>query len=141
MRKLNRSEMFWKRLTNEFLCEAGTTHRNYENQILPNDSYWNGTGKYERQHAELGKLIPSMGRVKNPRKNKHLEHFRAVCNAYYDLYNNGGWNRPSQIYTYAGKRTVHNIHVYLALEFYLNYVGLAAHAEQIGLDTEVKNVA
>jgi len=81
-----------------------------------------------------------MGRVKNPRKNKHLEHFRAVSNAYYDMYNNGGWNRPSQIYQYAGKRTLNNRYVYMALEFYLDYVILAAHAEQIGLDREVQNV-
>ena len=134
---MNRSEKFWN------------THRDAEctdnlwmrNQVLPDASYWQGNGRYEYHSSELAKLIPASGRVKNPRKNRHLEHYRVVCNAYYDLYNNGGWNRPSQIYQYAGKRSVNERYVYVALEIYLDYVILAAYAEQFGLDMEVRNVA
>lgn len=45
----------------------------------------------------LEKLIPSEGTVPNPYKNKSLEKFRKAANAYYDLYNNGGGNRPQSI--------------------------------------------
>tara|TARA_R100001198_G_scaffold79909_1_gene52334 strand:+ start:314 stop:709 length:396 start_codon:yes stop_codon:yes gene_type:complete len=110
-------------------------------QVLPYPSYWQGNGRYEYHSSELAKLIPASGRVENPRKNRHLEHYRVVCNAYYDLYNNGGWNRSSQIYQYAGKRSVNERYVYVALEIYLDYVILTAYAEQFGLDMEVQNVA
>ena len=143
---MNRSEKFWNICGDELHAARGEfywsriTHGYGVSQMLPENSYWRGDGIYECQRAEISKLVPSMGRVKNPRKNKHLEHFRAVSNAYYDMYNNGGWNRPSQIYQYAGKRTLNNRYVYMALEIYLDYVILAAHAEQIGLDREVQNV-
>ena len=145
MRKLNKSEKFWNIYGDELHANRGefywSRNSNWTSQMLPENSYWNNSGRYERHSSELDKLIPASGRVKNPRKNKHLEHYRVVCNAYYDLYNNGGWNRPSQIYTYAGKRTINNRYVFMALEFYLDYIILSAHAEQFGLDMEVQNVA
>ena len=106
--------------------------------MMPEDSYWCGNGRHQALADDLQPLIPNMGKVKNPRKNKHLEHLRVVSNAYYDLYNNGGGNRPSQIYQYAGKRSVNHRYVHMALEFYLDFVILSAHAEQFGLDRECR---
>ena len=140
---MNRSKNFWI-MNSDAVCKydgelMNSTHSS--RQVLPVASYWRGNGRYEYHSSELAKLIPASGRVENPRKNRHLEHYRVVCNAYYDLYNNGGWNRPSQIYQYAGKRNVNERYVYVALEIYLDYVILTAYAEQFGLDMEVQNVA
>ena len=149
---MNRSEKFWnmnsdavRKYDGELMDLSGTVYENGYYQpsrcVLPVASYWHGDGRYECYANELAKLIPASGRVENPRKNRHLEHYRVVCNAYHDLYNNGGWNKPSQIYQYAGKRGVNERYVYVALEIYLDYVILAAYAEQFGLDMEVQNVA
>ena len=140
---MNRSKNFWI-MNSDAVCKydgelMNSTHSS--RQVLPVASYWHSNGRYEYHSSELAKLIPASGRVKNPRKNRHLEHYRVVCNAYYDLYNNGGWNYPSQLYRYAGKRNVNEKYVYVALEIYLDYVILAAYAEQFGLDMEVQNVA
>ena len=140
---MNRSERFWNMNSDAVRKYDGelidSTHSS--RQVLPYPSYWRGNGRYEYHSSELAKLIPASGRGENPRKNRHLEHYRVVCNAYYDLYNNGGWNRSSQIYQYAGKRSVNERYVYVALEIYLDYVTLTAYAEQFGLDMEVQNVA
>ncbi len=149
---MNRSEKFWninsdavRKYDGELMDSSGTVYRNGHwqpsQQVLPVASYWCGNGRHECYASKLAKLLPASGRVKNPRKNRHLEHYRVVCNAYYDLYNNGGWNRPPQIYQYAGKRNVNERYVYVALEIYLDYVILTAYAEQFGLDMEVRNVA
>ena len=140
---MNRSEKFWNMNTKAVMQYDGELMDSIHSsqQVLPVASYWQGNGKYEYHSSELAKLIPASGRVENPRKNRHLEHYRVVCNAYYDLYNNGGWNRPSQIYQYAGKRSVNERYVYVALEIYLDYVILTAYAEQFGLNMEVRNVA
>jgi hypothetical protein len=140
---LNRSEKFWNMNSDAVRKYDGELMDSIHSsqQALPVASYWQGNGRYECHASELAKLIPASGRVKNPRKNRHLEHYRVVCNAYYDLYNNGGWNRSSQIYQYAGKRSVNERYVYVALEIYLDYVILTAYAEQFGLDMEVRNVA
>jgi len=140
---LNRSEKFWNMNSDAVRKYDGELMDSIHSsrQVLPYPSYWQGNGRYEYHSSELAKLIPASGRVENPRKNRHLEHYRVVCNAYYDLYNNGGWNRSSQIYQYAGKRSVNERYVYVALEIYLDYVILTAYAEQFGLDMEVQNVA
>lgn len=149
---MNRSEKFWnthsdavRKYDGELMDSSGTVYKNGYYQpsrcVLPVASYWHGDGRHECYASKLAKLLPLSGRVKNPRKNRHLEHYRVVCNAYYDLYNNGGWNKPSQIYQYAGKRNVNERYVYVALEIYLDYVILTAYAEQFGLDMEVQNVA
>ena len=142
---MNRIEKFWKAFGDELHSERGefrwTRSLRGVHQMMPEDSYWLGNGRHQALADDLQPLIPSEGRVKNPRKNKHLEHLRVVSNAYYDLYNNGGGNRPAQIYTYAGKRGVNQRYVHMALEFYLDFVILSAHAEQFGLDREVRYVA
>ena len=140
---MNRSEKFWNMNSDAVRKYDGELMDSIHSsrQVLPYPSYWQGNGRYEYHSSELAKLIPASGRVENPRKNRHLEHYRVVCNAYYDLYNNGGWNKPSQIYQYAGKRSINERYVYVALEIYLDYVILTAYAEQFGLDMEVQNVA
>jgi hypothetical protein len=61
------------------------------------NTYWNDRGTYNEESKALQALIPLSGTVAYPRtKNKHLERFRKAVNAYYDLYNNGLWNRARQ---------------------------------------------
>lgn len=57
------------------------------------NTYWNKAGKYQALADRLNPLVPASGTVINPRANPALETFRKASNAYYDLYNNGLWNR------------------------------------------------
>lgn len=59
----------------------------------PDISLWNGNSPHKELAEKLQALIPSMGEVENPRKNKCLERYRMAMNCYYDLYNNGLCNR------------------------------------------------
>ena len=61
-------------------------------------SYWDNNGKYQNLAGELQKLVPVAGRVNNPDQNPALEKFRLYSNAYYDIFNNGGWNYAKEIY-------------------------------------------
>ena len=61
-------------------------------------SYWNNNGKYQHLAGELHKLVPAAGQVRNPEQNPALERFRLHANAYYDIFNNGGWNYAKDIY-------------------------------------------
>jgi hypothetical protein len=59
--------------------------------------YWNGTGRYQEQADLLETLIPASGPVYDAEgANKHLETFRCAVNCYYDLYNNGLFNRARE---------------------------------------------
>ena len=60
------------------------------------NTYWNHSGKFESAANVLSNMIPAMGEVPNPRKNKALEKFRKASNCYYDLYNNGLFNRAQE---------------------------------------------
>lgn len=51
-------------------------------------SFWNHEKQDETYH-ELSKLIPAQGAVKNPVKNRALEDWRKLQNAYYRFYNDG----------------------------------------------------
>lgn len=64
---------------------------------ITEDNYWNNRGRYQDKADKLAVLLPSMGEVENAEQRPELERFRAAVNAYYDLFNNGGWNRPSEI--------------------------------------------
>lgn len=55
-------------------------------------SYWDGNGTYQSLADKLELIKPTQGKVKGT-KNKQLERYRIAVNAYYDLYNNGLWNR------------------------------------------------
>ena len=68
------------------------------------DSYWNHKGKHQGLATALERLIPFEGEVKDHRKNPKLERFRKASNAYYDIFNNGGINRPQAIRSYFGVR-------------------------------------
>ena len=57
------------------------------------NTYWNNNGKHQELADRLQRLIPVSGTVIMPRANPALETFRKAANAYYDLYNNGLWNR------------------------------------------------
>jgi hypothetical protein len=58
--------------------------------------YWNDTGLHQDKYDVVKRLIPSMGPVEHPRKNRRLEKLRKAVNCYYDLYNNGLINRANQ---------------------------------------------
>jgi hypothetical protein len=62
------------------------------------NTYWNSKGKYQTVAMKLQDLIPGSGPVESPRKNKALEKLRKATNCYYDLYNNGLYNRARQFY-------------------------------------------
>lgn len=61
-------------------------------------NYWNENGRYQALADQLQKLVPAMGQVANPEQNPALEKFRLYANAYYDIFNNGGWNYAKDIY-------------------------------------------
>lgn len=63
-------------------------------------SYWNKCGRYQSLADALHKRVPRYGPVESPNRNKALERYRKACCAYYDLYNNGGINRPQAINAY-----------------------------------------
>lgn len=57
-------------------------------------SLWNGNSPMHDTVDALNKLLPSSGEVASSKgKNKALEKFRKAQNAYYDLYNNGLFNK------------------------------------------------
>ncbi|WP_347138865.1 hypothetical protein [Paracoccus sp. SSK6] len=60
-------------------------------------TYWNNNGRYNATAGKLGELIPSVGGVSQPEKNKALEKFRCTRNIYYDYYNNGLCNRMGEV--------------------------------------------
>jgi len=66
------------------------------------NTYWNEKGTYCQLNVELEKLIPAIGPVDKPSKNKALERYRKASNAYYDIFNNGGGNRPGAIRAFFG---------------------------------------
>jgi hypothetical protein len=63
-------------------------------------TYWSHKGTFQVFINSLNEMIPVEGKVPFPRKNKKLERFRAASNAYYDIFNNGGGNRRSEIRYY-----------------------------------------
>lgn len=60
------------------------------------NTYWNNKGAYSDLYEKLNALIPAEGAVDNARKNRALEKLRKAANCYYDLYNNGLYNRAAQ---------------------------------------------
>lgn len=65
-------------------------------------NYWNQSGTHQSLVQSLNQLVPSSGGVEKPWKNKSLERFRKASNAYYDIFNNGGWNRGKSISRFFG---------------------------------------
>lgn len=61
------------------------------------DTYWDNKGRYQALLDKLNKLVPVSGPVPDPKKNKNLERFRKASNAYYDIFNNGAYNRGRSI--------------------------------------------
>jgi hypothetical protein len=60
-------------------------------------TYWNSNGLFSNDTiTKLDALIPSQGKVVKPRINKALEKYRKASQAYYDLYNNGLYNRARE---------------------------------------------
>lgn len=58
-------------------------------------TYWNNKGKFQTQSDLLDTLVPFEGEC--DANSPKLERYRQASNAYYDLYNNGGCNRGSDI--------------------------------------------
>jgi len=53
-------------------------------------NYSAGTGRFEDLAKWLDKMVPAMGMCEI--HHGRLERYRLMCNAYYDVFNNGGWN-------------------------------------------------
>ena len=53
-------------------------------------NYWNGTGRFEDLGKWLDKMVPRYGECE--KHHGRLERYRKMCNAYYDLFCNGGGN-------------------------------------------------
>lgn len=66
------------------------------------NTYWANTGRHQALADRLQTLIPIEGPVANTRTNPKLERFRKAANCYYDLYNNGLFNRASEFRTVFG---------------------------------------
>ena len=56
------------------------------------NSYWNNNGTHQELANKLQEMIPHEGEVSGS-KNAKLEKLRKAINCYYDLYNNGLYNR------------------------------------------------
>ena len=55
-------------------------------------SFWNNDSDLQDIADQLVLMVPDMGPVEQPRKNKALERFRRASNCYYDLYiHTNGW--------------------------------------------------
>jgi hypothetical protein len=64
------------------------------------NTYWAKTGTLQSQADTLHTLIPVSGKCEKPMSvNKHLDRLRRAVNHYYDLYNNGLWNRRNTFQT------------------------------------------
>lgn len=60
-------------------------------------TYWNSKGTLESLSVLLRGLIPDSGEcVKARGENKYLDRYRRMVNCYYDLYNNGLYNRRAE---------------------------------------------
>jgi hypothetical protein len=66
----------------------------YKGNIMK--SYWDSTGKFQKQANILQTLLPDSGQCPNVTQNEALDLFRRACNCYYDLYNNGLINKAQQ---------------------------------------------
>lgn len=85
--------------------------------------YWGSNGRYEGVADKLQELVPSRGDVtkENVREGfnfRALERFRRGMNAYYDLYNNGGWN-PGRVKGFKGLFGVGITEAKYALDTYM----------------------
>ena len=104
------------------------------------NSYWNNKGEHQGLVSTLHSLIPTMGPVENPRKNKALEKFRRAQNCYYDLYNNGLGNRYAEfVRVYGIRPSMYKLYgewgnydraLYVAVEKKINEIILNAAREQ-----------
>ena len=68
-------------------------HLNSAPYAMPTHTYWEHRGRHQWMVDALNALVPPSGSVPNKSRNRALETSRIASNAYYDLYNNGLWNR------------------------------------------------
>lgn len=105
------------------------------------NTYWNNRGKHQEFADDLRTLVPAEGEVPNKRKNPALEKFRKASNCYYDLYNNGLFNRAHEFYHVFGIASgnykylpgAHRMfmeELYIATEAKMDEIILAAMKEQ-----------
>ena len=86
MRNLTRDERL-------ILQEAARIKRKLQESA---GSYWNNSGKYQREAEKLDKLVPDYG----PAETAKGELWRAARNIYYDFNNNGfgnNWSGPADL--------------------------------------------
>lgn len=67
------------------------------------NTFWASTHELSPLYQRLWRRVPNHGSVEHPRgRNRQLERLRIASNAYYDIFNNGGENRPGEIARYFG---------------------------------------
>lgn len=70
-------------------------------------TYWDQNGKHQDKSDILEKFIPNTGKCKGfSGSNKKLDKLRRATNVYYDLYNNGLFNRAREfkgVYDFAAQ--------------------------------------
>lgn len=106
----------------------------------PVGTYWDGNGKHQGLADALQTLIPFQGEIKG-RQNRMLDKFRKASNAYYDIFNNGGFNRGRSIRAIFGlsliefrdrKGHIHNWDaIHRIVEPVMDQIVLNAAAEQV----------
>ncbi len=69
-------------------------------------SYWNGTGTHQALYEALCARIVNIDFATDARRYPALNRLRKAANAYYDLCNNGGGNRPQAIVATFGKGVI-----------------------------------
>lgn len=70
--------------------------RNWDKQVKNGQTFWNNNHPLTPLADRVHELIPLLGEVENPRKNRRLEKFRKAANCYHDLFNNGLGNRAAE---------------------------------------------
>jgi hypothetical protein len=83
--------------------EAQNLKQKRRTKMNEEKTYWNDQGRLQDNIKELQELIPVAGKCEKPMSvNKHLDRLRRAVNHYYDLYNNGLWNRRNTFQTLFG---------------------------------------
>ena len=104
-------------------------------------TFWSGNSELQEVYTALNNLVPTSGQVNDPKNNRALEKMRKAANIYYDLYNNGLWNRSKQFagtfgfaagdYRLPGRGAGFHASFYERVEVEMRRIVLAAAEEQI----------
>jgi hypothetical protein len=60
-------------------------------------NFWDGDSPHQPLADALLSLVPMVGETPDAANNPKLERFRCAVKVYYDIFNNGGGNRESEV--------------------------------------------